>query len=214
MSQPQIENVDPVLQFTDERLRQVADPVAQAAFESAELNNWITRLDRSRQVFGGIGIAAPQIGLFQRIVVIEIPAHERIGFGQVEATPWQALINPEIVWFGEDRFKAAEGCLSVRGYEGYVVRPARIGVVAYDATGKRLEFEAGSLYARCLQHELDHLNGILYPDLIAELKDLRKVQPVEALDPVLAYNARLGQAARLVKTRLHQVIAPVILEHS
>jgi peptide deformylase len=195
MSQPQLENVDPVLQFTDERLRQVSEQVAPTAFETAELNKWIKRLDYSRQVFGGIGIAAPQIGLFQRIVVIEIPAHERIGFGQVEATPWQVLINPEIVWFSEDKFKAGEGCLSVRGYEGFVVRPARVGVVAYDAGGKRLEFEAGSLYARCLQHEIDHLNGILYPDLIAELRDLRKVQPVEALDPVLAHNARLGQAA-------------------
>jgi peptide deformylase len=197
MSQPQIENVDPVLQFTDERLRQVSEQVAPAAFETAELNNWIKRLDRSRQVFGGIGIAAPQIDLFQRIVVIEIPAHERVGFGQVEATPWQALINPEIVWTSPDKIKAGEGCLSVRGYEGYVVRPSRIGVVAYDTGGKRLEFEAGSLYARCLQHEIDHLNGILYPDLVAELRDLRKVQPVEAVDPVLAHNARLGRAAAL-----------------
>jgi peptide deformylase len=197
MSQPQLENVDPVLQFTDESLRQVSEQVASTAFETAELNNWIKRLDYSRQVFGGIGIAAPQIGLFQRIVVIEIPAHERIGFGQVEATPWQALVNPEIVWFSEDKFKAGEGCLSVRGYEGFVVRPARIGVVAYDTGGKRLEFEADSLYARCLQHEIDHLNGILYPDLISELRDLRKVQPVEAMDPVLAHNARLSQAAAL-----------------
>ena len=197
MSQLTIDNVDPVLQFTDERLRQVSQHVSQDIFDSAELNDWIERLDRSRQVYGGIGIAAPQIGLFQRLVVISIPAHERAGFGQVEATPLHALVNPEVVWFSDDSFKAGEGCLSVRGYEGYVVRPARIGVVAYDATGKRLEFEASNLYARALQHEIDHLNGILYPDLVAELRDLRKVQPVEAADPVLSHNARFARAAAL-----------------
>ena len=190
-----VENVDPVLQFTDERLRQVSAPVAEANFDSAELADYVQRLNGSRIVYGGIGIAAPQIGLFQRIVVIDIPAHERVGFGQVEATPLHALINPEIVWFSDDRFKAGEGCLSVRGYEGYVTRPARIGVVAFDEKGKRLEFEANSLYARALQHEIDHLDGILYPDRVTELRDLRKVIPVEASDPVLALNPKFGRAA-------------------
>src|SRR6478736_6639852 len=155
MSQLTIDNVDPVLQFTDERLRQVSAIVPDAMFQTAELNNLLDRMNKSMIVYGGIGIAAPQIGLFQRLVVINIPALERPGFGMVEPTPLHALVNPEIVWFSDDRFKAAEGCLSVRGYEGFVVRPARIGVVAYDAGGKRLEFEAGSLYARCLQHEID-----------------------------------------------------------
>lgn len=197
MSQLTIENVDPVLQFTDERLRQVSAIVPDAMFETAELNDLLDRMNRSMIVYGGIGIAAPQIGLFQRLVVINIPALERPGFGQVEATPLHALINPEIVWSSDDRFKAGEGCLSVRGYEGFVVRPARVGIVAFDPNGKRLEFEASSLYGRALQHEIDHLNGILYPDLVAELRDMRKVQPVDAADPVLARNARLSRAAAL-----------------
>lgn len=197
MSQLTTDNVDPVLQFTDERLRQVSEIVPDAMFETAELNGLLDRMNRSMIVYGGIGIAAPQIGLFQRLVVINIPAMERPGFGQVEATPLHTLINPEIVWSSDDRFKAGEGCLSVRGYEGYVVRPARIGVVAYDARGKRLEFEASNLYARALQHEIDHLNGILYTDLVAELRDIRKVQPVDAADPVLSGNTLIGRAVSL-----------------
>lgn len=195
MSQLTVDNVDPVLQFMDERLRQVSAPVSEDIFDTPELNNLLKRMNESMIVYGGIGIAGPQIGLFQRLVVINIPALERPGFGQVEATPLHALINPEIVWFSDDRFKAGEGCLSVRGYEGFVTRPARIGVVAYNEKGKRLEFEASSLYARALQHEIDHLNGILYTDLVAELRDLRKVQPVGPTDPVLKGNLRLGNKA-------------------
>src|SRR6476659_6342041 len=119
--------VDPVLQFEDERLRQVSPAVPEAIVDSAELQDWVRRLNDSRIVYGGIGIAAPQIGLFQRLVVIDIPAHERVGFGKVEAVPLHALVNPEIVWYSdEDKVKAAEGCLSVKGYEGFVVRPRRI----------------------------------------------------------------------------------------
>ncbi|MBN9386773.1 MAG: peptide deformylase [Chloroflexi bacterium] len=193
-----VDNVDPVLQFTDERLRQISTPLAEVEFDSAELADKLRRMNESMIVYGGIGIAAPQIGLFERLVVINIPALERPGFGQVEATPLHALINPEIVWFSDDRIKAGEGCLSVRGFEGYVVRPTRIGVVAYDEKGKRLEFEASSLYARALQHEIDHLDGILYTDRVAELRDLRRVSPVDAADPVWNHNPKFGKAAAAV----------------
>jgi len=192
------ESVDKVLQFSDPRLRQVSAPVSDGLFDSQELRDWIVRLDRSRQVFGGIGIAAPQIGLFQRLVVIDIPAYERVGFGLVEAKPLHALINPEIVWFSDDKMRATEGCLSVKGYEGVISRPVKVGIIAYSPEGKRLEFEANSLYARALQHEFDHLDGILYPDRIAALKDIRKVQPVELEDPVLERNYQVRPALTLI----------------
>lgn len=197
MSELTVDNVDPVLQFNDERLRQVSAVVSDNLFQTEELNQLLDRMNRSMIVYGGIGIAAPQIGIFQRLVVINIPAMERVGFGQVEATPLHSLINPEIVWYSDNQFKAGEGCLSVRGYEGYVTRPATVGIVAYDANGKRLEFEASSLYGRALQHEIDHLNGILYPDRVAELRDMRKVQPVDATDPVLSRNLKLSKTAAL-----------------
>ncbi len=185
---------DPVLQFDDTRLRQISAAVASAEFDSPQLQDWITRLNQSRQVFGGIGIAAPQVGLFMRLVIIDIPAYERPGFGQVEAIPFHALVNPEIVWYSDDKIKAAEGCLSVKGYEGFLVRPSKIGIIAYTPQGQRREFEANGLYARCLQHEIDHLDGILYPDLVAELRDLRKVQPVSSDDPVLARNSQITRS--------------------
>lgn len=192
-----VDNVDPVLQFTDHRLRQISTALPEADFDSAELADKLKRMNESMIVYGGIGIAAPQIGLFERLVVINIPALERPGFGKVDPTPLHALVNPEIVWYSDDQFKAGEGCLSVRGFEGYVVRPARIGVIAYDEKGKRLEFEASSLYARALQHEIDHLNGILYTDRVAELRDLRRVSPVDANDPVWSGNPKFGKAEAL-----------------
>ncbi|MEI7554721.1 peptide deformylase [Candidatus Chlorohelix sp.] len=179
---------DPVLQFDDMRLRQISAPVPEAEFDGAWLRDWVGRLDYSRIKFGGIGIAAPQVGLFLRLVALAIPAHERVGFGQVAEMPLHALVNPQIVWYSEDKRRAAEGCLSVKGYEGFVVRPGKIGVVAYSPEGKQLEFEADSLYARALQHEIDHLDGILYPDRITALRDLRKVSPVAPDDPVLNFN--------------------------
>ncbi len=193
VTQEEIAKADPVLQFEDERLRQVSAAMPEKLFDSEELQQWVERLNLSRRVYGGIGIAAPQIGLFQRLVVIDIPAYERVGFGQIEAIPLHALINPEIVWYSDDKFKAGEGCLSVKGYEGFVVRPRRIGIVALDQQGKKLEFEADSLYARVLQHEIDHLDGILYPDRVAELRDIRKVQAVAADDPVLNYNRTIAR---------------------
>lgn len=179
---------DPVLQFTDERLRQISVPVAEEEFDTPGLKDYSERLALSMRETGGVGIAAPQVGLFKRLVVIDIPAYERVGFGWVEAVPLHTLVNPEIVWFSEDKIKAAEGCLSVKGYEGFVIRPKRVGVVAYSPEGKRLEIEAGSLYARVLQHEIDHINGILYPDRVATLRDIRKIASIELNDPVLARN--------------------------
>lgn len=189
-SKPEIK-VDPVLQYTDPRLRQVSPAVPEAMFDSAELRSWVERLNAARKKYGGVGIAAPQIGIFNRLVVIEYPEYERVGFGAVKEQPLTALINPEIVWFSDEKMKAAEGCLSVLGYEAFLVRPTRIGVVAYTLEGKRTEFEADSLLARVIQHEVDHLDGILYPDRVAELRDIRKIQPVEVNDPVLALNKLL-----------------------
>ncbi len=191
--------VDPVLQYNDPRLREVSSPVSSALFGSAELQNWVVRLNAARKHYGGVGIAAPQIGLFQRLVVVEYPEYERVGFGKVEALPLTALVNPQIVWFGETVMKAGEGCLSVRGYEGFVVRPTRIGVVAWTIAGQRYEFEATSLYARVLQHEIDHLDGILYPDRVATLRDIRKIQEVTLDDPVLAHNRLIVRPETVIK---------------
>ena len=191
--------VDPVLQYNDPRLRQVSSPVPTNWFGSAELQNWVERLNAARKHYGGVGIAAPQIGLFQRLVVIEYPAYDRVGFGTVKEQPLTALINPQIIWFSEEKMKAGEGCLSVLGYEAFIVRPTKIGVVAWTSEGVRQEFETDGLLARVIQHEVDHLDGVLYPDRVANLRDIRKIQEVSLEDPVLAHNRLIERTETSVK---------------
>eukprot|EP01027_Heterolobosea_sp_BB2_P013746 GEZU01019793.1.p1 GENE.GEZU01019793.1~~GEZU01019793.1.p1 ORF type:complete len:122 (-),score=29.44 GEZU01019793.1:488-853(-) len=110
--------VDPVLQFDDPRLRRKSEPVTEAEFNSDIMQQWIERMKKALKAHGGIGIAAPQIGILKRIVVIDIPRYERVGFGIVDASPFHVLVNPEIVWYSDEQMKATEGCLSVKGYEG------------------------------------------------------------------------------------------------
>ncbi len=99
----------------------------------------------------GIGLAAPQVGLMRRIIVVDV------GEGLVE------MINPEIIAH-EGEIAMDEGCLSVPGRRGCVTRPEKVTVRAQDKKGKHFEVEADGLYARCLQHEIDHLDGVLYVD--------------------------------------------------
>jgi peptide deformylase len=106
----------------------------------------------------GIGLAAPQIGIKRRMMVVDIGEDET---GLVE------FINPEII-STEGECDMVEGCLSVPGRQGYVTRPEKIKVRAQDRTGKFFEVEADGLYARCIQHEIDHLDGVLYVDKMTE----------------------------------------------
>lgn len=99
----------------------------------------------------GVGLAAPQIGIKRRLVVIDV------GEGLIE------MVNPEITE-RSGSCGMVEGCLSVPGRRGYVTRPEKVTVRAQDKKGKFFEVEADGLYARCLQHEIDHLNGVLYVD--------------------------------------------------
>ena len=108
----------------------------------------------------GIGLAAPQIGVLQRVIVVDISdkRNEPLHF-----------INPEVTW-KEGKICMEEGCLSVPDYRDDVERPAHIKVRAQDKTGKTFELEADELLAVCIQHEIDHLNGILFVNKISRLK--------------------------------------------
>jgi len=106
----------------------------------------------------GVGLAAPQIGVLKRIVVIDI------GDGLIE------LINPEITHF-EGNIKDTEGCLSVPGKYGYVVRPAKVKVSALNRDGDKIEIEGEGMLAKALCHELDHLDGIVFVDKVTEYID-------------------------------------------
>lgn len=129
----------------------------------------------------GIGLAAPQVGVTKRIIVADVCKEEN------KREP-RRLINPEIEWRSEDLFAYEEGCLSLPEQYSDVARPKNVGIRYLDETGKRRELEAEGLLAVCLQHEIDHLDGILFVDHISSLKrnvimrKLKKLKKVENAD--------------------------------
>ena len=116
---------------------------------------------------GRVGLAAPQIGVPLRVIVIGIPEEEDI-----------AIINPEIVRRRGERL-IDEGCLSVPGYFGQIKRAELITVKGRDQDGKEIRIKAEGLLAQVLEHEIDHLNGVLYLDHLESLEQLRKIEPEE-----------------------------------
>jgi len=117
---------------------------------------------------GGVGLAAPQLGTPLRVIVIGIPGEEDI-----------VLINPEIVRRTGERL-VDEGCLSVPGYIGQIKRAESVKVKGRDQNGKKIRIKADELLAQALEHEIDHLNGVLYIDYLEGMDKLRKLEPGEA----------------------------------
>ena len=139
----------------------------------------------------GIGLAAVQIGVMQRLIVIDT-AKEK------EPPAPLVLINPEVVWSSEEMSSYEEGCLSIPDYYEEVVRPERVRVRFIDRVGKPQETETGGLLATVIQHEIDHLDGVLFVDHISKLKRdriTRKFQKAARLarEEGRAFNAREGE---------------------
>jgi peptide deformylase len=111
----------------------------------------------------GIGLAAPQIGVSLRVVVVDLAKKD-------EPPAPMRLVNPEITWRSEEQVVMEEGCLSLPDQFAEVTRPAAVRVRFRDETGEEREIAADGLLARCLQHEVDHLNGILFVDHLSPLK--------------------------------------------
>ena len=109
----------------------------------------------------GIGLAGPQVGVDRRVIVVDL---------REEGSTPLALVNPRIVDSAADTDKAEEGCLSIPGVSGVVERPTRVVVEALSDTGDPLRIEAEGLLGRCLQHEVDHLDGVLFVDRLSPLK--------------------------------------------
>jgi peptide deformylase len=111
----------------------------------------------------GIGLAAPQVGVPVRVLVIDLRRED-------EEDQQIAIVNPRLTWQSEETAKQSEGCLSIPGLEEVVERPARIRVEGHDPHGEPIRFEADDLLARAFQHEIDHLDGVLFLDRISPLK--------------------------------------------
>lgn len=156
--------VRPILRIGDPRLRQVSEPVDE--FDTPELHELVHDMFDTMDAADGAGLAAPQIGVLKRVMIFGVEATPR--YPDVEAVPSTVLINPEFTVQGDDTAGFWEGCLSVPGMRGYVERPAHIAYRGYDQYGKLVEREVEGFHAIVLQHEYDHLDGILYPDRLAD----------------------------------------------
>jgi peptide deformylase len=150
-----------IARMGDPILRRVAEPVTKEDFKSGRVEKWIADLWETMEDADGLGLAAPQVHLSKQLVVFGGGTERYPGKPEV---PRQVLINPEITPIGTESMTSVEGCLSLPGLRGVVVRHKKIAVVALDEKGKELEFEAEGFHAVVIQHETDHLFGRLYID--------------------------------------------------
>ena len=165
-----------VLKMGDERLLQIAKPVAD--FNTPELHALLADMHDTMAHLDGAGLAAPQIGVGLRVVVFGVKNNPR--YPHAEEVPYTVLINPVIEPLPGEMEEGWEGCLSVPGLRGIVPRHARLRYRGFDAAGARIDREAQGFHARVVQHECDHLDGILYP---MRVRDFRRFGFIEALFP-------------------------------
>lgn len=165
-----------VLKMGDPLLFRVAAPVT--VFDTPELHALVQDMFDTMAALNGAGLAAPQIGVSQRVVIFGIEANPR--YPQAEPVPMTVLVNPEIEFLGPETDDGWEGCLSVPGLRGLVSRCTRLRYRGFDQFGNTIDRVAQGFHARVVQHECDHLDGILYP---MRLKDMRMFGYEEALFP-------------------------------
>lgn len=155
-----------ILIIPEKKLRLISEPIK--AFDKP-LRTLVDDMFETMYEAPGIGLAAIQIGEPVRVVTIDVAKKD-------DPKAPQVFINPEIVWSSEERSVYEEGCLSIPEYYEEVERPAQVRVKYFDADGKPHELEADGLLATCLQHEIDHLNGVLFIDHISKLKRDRVIK--------------------------------------
>jgi len=148
-------------------LRQVAQPIDDPTLP--EVLKLAGDMMETLEDIGGAGLAAPQVHEPKRLVMFHVPASRA---DDHEAVPFTVLANPVIEPLGDETEAGWEGCLSVPGLRGLVRRPARIRYSGFGLDGKRIEREAHGFHARVVQHECDHLDGILYPQRMDDLSKL------------------------------------------
>jgi peptide deformylase len=157
--------VRPILRLGHPLLRQIAKPVTE--FGTPALRDLVHDMLDTMRANDGAGLAAIQIGVLQRVVVFELEHNPRYpGAAQV---PLTVLVNPEIELLDDERELGWEGCLSVPGMRGLVPRYRRLRYRGFDELGQRIDRTVEDFHARVVQHECDHLDGILYPQRIEDM---------------------------------------------
>jgi peptide deformylase len=149
----------------DERLWQRSAPVSR--FDTPELHQLLADMRDTMQALNGAGLAAPQIGVGLRVVIFGVQQNSR--YPDAESVPETVLINPLITPLGDEIEEGWEGCLSVPGLRGLVPRHAQIRYQGRDEYGALIDRSVSGFHARVVQHECDHLDGILYPMRITDL---------------------------------------------
>ena len=154
-----------VLKMGHPLLRQVAEPVG--VFDAVQMSELLTDMEDTMRALNGAGIAAPQIGVSLRVVIFEMQENPR--YPHVAPIPFTVLINPRLDLIGEEMEEGWEGCLSVPGLRGVVPRYRRLHYHGLDAHGHSFERSVEGFHARVVQHEVDHLDGILFPQRVEDM---------------------------------------------
>ena len=165
-----------VLRMGDPRLLRVAEPVSQ--FDTPDLHALLQDMRDTMEAENGAGLAAPQIGVNLQAVLFGLEHNAR--YPDAEPVPLTILINPTLYQLDEEREDGWEGCLSVPGLRGVVSRFKRLRYTGFDPQGRPIDRTVSDFHARVVQHECDHLLGVLYP---MRMQDLRQFGFTEVLFP-------------------------------
>jgi peptide deformylase len=169
----------PLLIIPDKLLRTKSEPVEKI---TADIRKLVDDMFETMYDAPGIGLAAIQVGVAKRVVTMDLGKRKNADredsddSDEEDVKEPRVFINPEIVWSSDETSTYEEGCLSIPDIHEDVDRPARVRVKFLDIDGKAHEEEADGLYATCIQHEIDHLNGVLFIDHISKLKRDRIVK--------------------------------------
>jgi len=158
--------IRPILRLGDPRLFMAAEKVRE--FNQPELDSLIEDMFDTMTAADGAGLAAPQIGVGLRVVIFGFDTNSR--YPDDDAVPRTILINPKITALSEEKEDGWEGCLSVPGMRGVVTRHKHVRYTGFDAAGAAINVEASDFHARVVQHECDHLDGIIYTQRLSDPK--------------------------------------------
>jgi len=155
-----------ILKLPDKRLRLVSEPVKKI---DAGIRALVDDMFETMYAAPGIGLAGIQVGVDKRVVVMDLSKKD-------DTHKPQVFINPEITWVSKEKSTHEEGCLSIPEYYEEVERPSEVKIKFLDLDGKTHEISAEGLFATCIQHEIDHINGVLFIDHISKLKRDRVIK--------------------------------------
>ncbi|HAK99012.1 MAG: peptide deformylase [PS1 clade bacterium] len=168
--------IRPIIAVPDPRLKQVSEPVEAV---TDDLRQLMDDMVETMHDASGIGLAAIQVGVSKRVIVMDLSpsdpvddgeSEDRYDLSELKDEPIRYFVNPEIIWTSEEMSNYQEGCLSVPGFYDDVERPQACKVTYLDYQGHPQELDCDGLLATCIQHEMDHLNGVVFLDHLSRLK--------------------------------------------